>query len=98
MSLCDKCFYHSRTRYGFLCSFDGAYNPHKTECSNYKSLAEAEAEKAGTVEATKLVASILDRLAELQPQIEKLGDGELKNSLTELCLAAKQVKRLIGGW
>jgi hypothetical protein len=97
MSLCDKCFYHSRTRYGFVCSFDGAYNPCKTECPNYKSLMEAEAEKAGTVEATKLVVSILDKLAELQPQIEKLGDGELKNSLTELCLAAKQVKKLVGG-
>jgi len=97
MSLCDKCFYHSRTRYGSICSFDGAYNPRKTECPNYKPLTEAELEKAGTVEATKLVVSILDKLAELQPQIEKLGDGELKSSLTELCLAAKQVKKLIGG-
>jgi hypothetical protein len=95
MSLCDKCFYHSRTRYGFVCSFDGTYNPRKKECPNYKSLMEAEAEKAGNVEATKLMLSILGKLAELQPQIEKLGDGELKSSLTELCLAAKQVKKLI---
>ena len=95
MSLCDRCFYRSRTRYGLICGFDGTYNPRKNECRNYKSPAEAEAEKAGNVEAAKLVLSILDKLAGLQPQIEKLGEGELKNSLTELCLAAKQVKKLI---
>jgi hypothetical protein len=96
MSSCErKCFYYSRTRYGSICGFDGTYNPRKAECPNYKSLAEAEAEKAEAVEVAKLVVSILDELAELQPQIEKLSDGELKNSLTELCLAAKQAKKLM---
>jgi len=95
MSLCERCFYYGRTRYGFICSFDGTYNPRKAECSHYKSLAEAEAEKVGTIEATKLVVFMLDKLIELHPQIERLSDDELKNSLTELCLAAKQLKKLI---
>jgi len=34
----------------------------KTECSHYKSLMAAEAEKAGTMEAVKLILSILDKL------------------------------------
>ena len=57
MSLCDRCFYRSRTRYGLICGFDGTYNPRKNECRNYKSPAEAEAEKAGNAEAAKLILS-----------------------------------------
>jgi len=97
MSLCEDCFYYSRTRYGSVCSFDGSYNPSKKECANFKSKAEAEAEGLKSVELTRLLLSIIDKLIQLQPEIEKVGDKELRESLTEVCLAAKQAKKLIGG-
>lgn len=95
MNLCQDCFYYSRTRYGFTCSFDGTFNPHKTECENYRPIKEAEEERRKRVEATKLVISMLDKLAELQPQLEKVGDEKLRNELLEFCTAAKQVKALL---
>ena len=36
MSLCDDCYYLSVTRYGRVCNFNGAYNPHRKECPNFK--------------------------------------------------------------
>lgn len=38
---------------------------------------------------------MLDKLAELQPQLEKVGDEKLRNELLEFCTAAKQVKALL---
>lgn len=93
MNLCEECFYYSRTRYGTVCSFDGTYNPSKAKCPNFKPRAQAEAEELRSIELTKLLLSVIDKLVELQPRIEKIEDEQLRESLLEICLAAKQVKK-----
>lgn len=95
MSICPECFYYSRTRYGVVCGFDGTYNPSKRECQNFKSRAQAEAEGAKSIELTKLLLSVIDRLVELQPEIEKMEDKKLRERLMEVCLVAKQVKKAL---
>ena len=95
MSLCEKCFYYSVTRYGKVCSFNGTYSPSREDCPNYKSRSEAEEEKLKSSELAKLIISIVDALIQLQPEIERLKDERLRERLVEVCLVAKQVKKLI---
>lgn len=71
------------------------------ETSTSPSIKETQSfaamERLENVELSKLLLSIIDKLIQLQPEIEKLGDGKLKGELMEICLTAKQVKKLIGG-
>lgn len=91
-NICEACYYYSRTRYGAVCSFTGKYNPSKKNCANFKSRTQTEAEELKSIELTKLLLSIVNKLIQLQPEIEKIENKELKESLTEICLAAKQIK------
>lgn len=97
MSICESCFYYSRTRYGTVCSFNGSFNPSKAECANFNSKDQAEAGGLKSIELTRLILSIIDALIQLQPELEKIQDEKLRESLTEICLAAGQAKKLITG-
>lgn len=96
MSICEGCFYYGRMRYGTVCGFDGTCSPSKEECDNFKSKAQVEAERLKSAELTVLLLSIVDKLTQLRSEIEKIQDEKLRDSLTEVCLAAKQARKLIG--
>jgi len=96
MNVCADCFYYSRTRFGAICSYDGTYNPVRVECPNFKPRENAEEETKASIEFTKLVVSLIDRLVQISPRIEKIEDEELRGELLEVCVAAKQIRKMLG--
>ena len=95
MNVCVDCFYYSRTRFGAICNYDGTYNPVRETCPNFKSRSIIEEETKENIELTKLVISLIDELVQVSPEIEKLEDEELKNKLSEICIVAKQIKKML---
>jgi len=95
MNICLGCFYYSVTRFGAVCDYDGAYNPVREECRNFKPRSRIEEKVKGDIELTRLVASLIDRLVEISPKIGGLEDEELRSELLEACIAAKQIKRML---
>jgi len=95
MNVCEDCFYYSKTRFGAVCNYDGTYNPVREECPNFKPRSQTEEKTKESIELTKLVISLIDRLVQISPEIEKLEDEELKSELLEVCVAAKQIKKML---
>ena len=96
MNICADCFYYSRTRFGAICNYDGTYNPVREECPNFKPRENAETRIKADIELTKLFYSIVDGLIQVSPKIKDLEDEELKNELMEICVAAKQIRKMLG--
>jgi hypothetical protein len=97
MNVCERCFYYGKTRFGNICNYDGAFNPVKKKCQNFKSKSQAAMETLKNIELNRLFLSTIDKLIKLQPEIEKLENKKLKDELLEICLIAKQIKNLLGG-
>jgi predicted phage-related endonuclease len=97
MNMCEGCFYYGKARFGNICNYDGAFDPAKKECPNFKSKSQAEMETLKDIELSRLYLSIIDKLIKLQPEIKKVENKKLKGELLEMCLIAKQIKNLLGG-
>jgi hypothetical protein len=97
MNICEQCFYYGKTRFGNICNCNGTFNTIKAECPNFKSKSQAEMETLKDIEFNRVFLSIIDRLIQLQTEIEKLENKKLKDELLEICLVAKQIKNLLGG-
>jgi len=95
LNICEGCFYYSKTRFGAICNFNGTYNPVREECPNFKPKSLTEEKTRASIELTKLIISLIDRLVQISPEIEKLEDKELKNRLLEICIVAKQIKKML---
>ena len=95
MNICERCFYYGRTRFGTVCNHDGTYNPVREECPNFKPKEDAEEEARASIKLTKLVASLIDRLVQISPRIEKIEDEELRGELLEVCVAANQIRKML---
>lgn len=94
MNICEKCWYYSKTWFGNICNYDGTFNPMKKRCPNFKPRALVEKRSKEIIELTKLIFSLSDRLVEITQKIKRLKDKELRKQLLEVCIAAKQIKKM----
>jgi len=96
MNICERCFYCSQTRFGAICNYDGTYNPAREKCPNFKPRENVETQIKTDIEFTRLFYSIVDGLIQVSPKIRNLEDESLKNELMEICIAAKQIRKMFG--
>jgi len=78
--LCERCYYYSHARVGWVCAYTGEYNPRKDKCPYFKEKSEARAPSV-----RELAMEIIRRLAEV--------DETDVEAIRELKLAARLVAR-----